>query len=456
MATIGATLTTPESGWSRYDNTDTRIVYSGTWIYEPGSHYNSTSTASTLTSSKITFNFYGTKIRIISPRHPDFPSDANINIDGINYTFSENNGFLQYRILCFEKINLPEQFHSVVISFTSKKLAFDAIDIDDTGYMSTPVGQQLLAPESGWQRLDDTNTKIAYSGTWTRYSDPHYNGSLNESNIYGDTIKFNFYGTMLRIIYAKASNRDSNIIITIDGIQYNYNPYNSTLLYQIIVFEKIGLDLKVHNVVITKGTNSATYFGLDAIDIDSSGYLIDSTPQINSPLKTLINNNMQMQLTATSVWSVYVGNLLKYQVSVVKPDGSIVIKRAYDSTFQSNPLTFETLIFNATEFGIGINNIYIDMTDNQNPPETARYSMTVTKSPTLKILIQDGVKWKYVNGGILETAITDYTSDTLQNKETAFLTNGMGTTITFTPTLNTQIENPTNFKVVAERLNLLS
>ena len=290
MATIGQQLTAPELGWQRIDNTNAKIIYTGGWtqagnIPSGSQLYNNTDSYSKTIGDKIQFKFYGTKIRLLSYQLTD-QAGINVKIDSIDYgNYSNYSSIGLGMILMFEKLALDLKIHEVLITIIDKAIiapnatgnyyALDCIDIDDTGYMSTPVGQQLLAPESGWQRLDDTNNKIIYKGTWTRYSDPHYNGRLNESNIYGDTIKFKFYGTMFRLVYAKASNRDSNVIITIDGIQYNYNPYNSTLLYQIIVFEKIGLDLKVHDVVITKGTNSATYFGLDAIDIDSSGYLID-------------------------------------------------------------------------------------------------------------------------------------------------------------------------------------
>lgn len=150
MATVGQQLLEPEQGWRRYDDTNSKIIYTGTWINEGGGgHYNGTSKASTLVSSKITFKFYGTKLRIISPRHPDFPTNCIINIDNVNYTFSEKYSSLQYRILCFEKINLPEQIHTVVISFTANKLVLDAIDIDDTGYLVNPVPVVKLLVQDG-------------------------------------------------------------------------------------------------------------------------------------------------------------------------------------------------------------------------------------------------------------------------------------------------------------------
>ena len=29
------------------------------------------------------------------------------------------------------------------------------------------IGEQLLQPEEGWQRIDDSNNKILFTGSWT-------------------------------------------------------------------------------------------------------------------------------------------------------------------------------------------------------------------------------------------------------------------------------------------------
>lgn len=139
------------------------------------------------------------------------------------------------------------------------------------------VGEQLKSPEPGYKRYDDSDSKIQYIGSWTNYPDRgNYLTSMNESLTYGDTIRFKLYSTKLRIIYAKHPNRDSNVIIKIDNIEYSYNPYSTTLIPQVLVFEKNDLEVGIHEIVITKGTNSPTYFGLDAIDIDDDGYLVTS------------------------------------------------------------------------------------------------------------------------------------------------------------------------------------
>jgi hypothetical protein len=140
------------------------------------------------------------------------------------------------------------------------------------------IGSSLPTPEPGWSRYDNTNIGIYYlSGTWNNYNfGSLYNGSFK----YADgisKINFKFYGTKLRIFdLANCQNRSSNIKITIDGIIYTFSESYGTGLDIILclVYEKLDLPLKVHDVTIE---NTTGRFGIDAIDIDSGGILINAT-----------------------------------------------------------------------------------------------------------------------------------------------------------------------------------
>lgn len=137
------------------------------------------------------------------------------------------------------------------------------------------IGEVLSQPEEGWRRYDDTNINFIYTGTW---------GSSSITTLsYGSTgrwsgdgaVGFKFYGTKLRIISTKYTNRDITRI-TIDGVDYTYSEYTSgSQLYQILLFEKIDLALGIHEITIKKNDSSSSYqISLDAIDIDANGYLI--------------------------------------------------------------------------------------------------------------------------------------------------------------------------------------
>ncbi|MCF7755551.1 hypothetical protein KQ941_13950 [Paenibacillus xylanexedens] len=140
------------------------------------------------------------------------------------------------------------------------------------------VGDQLLNPESGWQRVDDANKSIKYNGNWLSVTgDPNtYAGTAHYFTLSGATtnsIEFYFYGTKLRIIDMYWSNRVNNVTVELDGVISSYNPNNSTNKYRVIVFERLNLQYGFHKVKLTT-TSTSNNFSLDAIDIDSNGEIV--------------------------------------------------------------------------------------------------------------------------------------------------------------------------------------
>jgi len=141
------------------------------------------------------------------------------------------------------------------------------------------IGQALTAPETGWKRYDDTDSRISYNGTWVTSSgnSSYYNNLMHYSSVPGSKVLFKFYGTKLRIISQLFSVSDTDTIIMIDGIQYTYTEYSSSSnIYQALVFEITNLSLGNHIVSIITSDDCSTskYCRLDAIDIDSNGFLI--------------------------------------------------------------------------------------------------------------------------------------------------------------------------------------
>jgi hypothetical protein len=135
------------------------------------------------------------------------------------------------------------------------------------------IGQQLTAPESGWRRYDDTDSRFNYSGTWsTATSTNNYNNTTRWTVDITANINFKFYGSKLRIIAGTNNTSSSNIIIVIDGIEYSYSNYSDgSDLYKILLFD-ISLQQSIHTVKISQNDGKALI--LDAIDIDDTGYLL--------------------------------------------------------------------------------------------------------------------------------------------------------------------------------------
>ena len=158
------------------------------------------------------------------------------------------------------------------------------------------IGEQLLQPETGWQRIEDTNTLIKYDGNWTSYEHSSFSGNSAHYNNTKDFVSFIFYGSKLRIISEYFNNRDTNNLIIIDDVEYNFNCYSSTKESIVIAFEKLDLQKRCHTVKIAN-MNLGQYFLLDCIDIDEDGYLLTEEEYINmTTYRYLIQDNITSKI----------------------------------------------------------------------------------------------------------------------------------------------------------------
>ncbi|PQP82455.1 hypothetical protein C0Q44_13510 [Paenibacillus sp. PCH8] len=98
----------------------------------------------------------------------------------------------------------------------------------------------------------------------------------------GASLEFTFVGTRLRLIAGTTPTQAKEIRVFIDGNLETYNPYNTTDIRQILVYEKTGLSNTLHTVKLDSVV--AGNWGMDAIDIDSDGRLITTVgSQIPTP-----------------------------------------------------------------------------------------------------------------------------------------------------------------------------
>lgn len=145
------------------------------------------------------------------------------------------------------------------------------------------LGQQLSKPETGWKRIDDSDSLISYDEFARVVNNPeHHNGSVHaiKKGSKGAKIKFNFHGTKLRIIGTSDKNF-ANQQITIDGAQYELNqkPSTGNNIHICLQHEIQNLARKVHvvEIEIINLTSDSTFSyenRFDAIDIDEDGFLL--------------------------------------------------------------------------------------------------------------------------------------------------------------------------------------
>lgn len=287
-ATVGEVITIPEVGWKRIDNIDTNIQYLGSnWTSDSDStrqYYNNTchNNLNTDKSAQIKFNFKGTKLRLMCSVYENHSNKVAISIDGQVQYYSESRVVDRAygSVLCYEKLGLTDAVHEVTIKCENPgALSLDAIDIDDNGSMSKPpikVGDQLLQPEAGWKRIDDTDSSFKYVGDWWKSGNTTpewFNNTFHYVDGASGEVQFQFSGTKLRIIGCihESQYRSNDIKIIIDGQEEFYSEQATKVGYQTLVYEKLGLAEGVHDVVIKSGTNSPFPLTFDAIDIDSDG-----------------------------------------------------------------------------------------------------------------------------------------------------------------------------------------
>ncbi|WP_223553110.1 LamG-like jellyroll fold domain-containing protein [Lysinibacillus sphaericus] len=284
MATIGQQLLQPESDWKRYDDSHANIKYNGVWDSNTSNSgsWNNTRHLSNNTTKSLKFKFKGTKLRIIVNTSGNRTTDAIVNIDGQDYTFSTKfttSSSILPTYLAHEVTGLEDKIHDVEITdTTSNFLDIDAVDIDKNGeLLSLPlgVGDALTSPENGWKRYDDSFPLIGREGAWTHeVSAPLLNGSAYHSVGTGGKIKICFKGTKFRIIAPYYTNKSTQVPVVIDGVTETFNQYGS-LLYTRLVYEKQDLKDDVHYVEIKVPNDIGTgNIQIEAIDINEDGELI--------------------------------------------------------------------------------------------------------------------------------------------------------------------------------------
>ncbi|MBP2633089.1 MAG: hypothetical protein H6Q70_3717 [Firmicutes bacterium] len=167
MATVGEQLTAPETGWKRYDDTNSNISYLGTgWdvdsTYSPYNGGRSRNTAITSDRS-IRFNFTGSNLRIIGILSSNWSNNLQISVDGITESFSQyNNATATSQVLNYEKLNLSNGEHSVIITNTASVYwGLDAIDIDETGELKPYA--PIVAPTNLTATAGDSEVTLSWT-----------------------------------------------------------------------------------------------------------------------------------------------------------------------------------------------------------------------------------------------------------------------------------------------------
>lgn len=177
MAIVGQVLTTPETGFKRYDDTNSVISYLGAgWsTFANGAYYNGSrhQCANTSINPQIQFKFLGSSITLISTLYSGYSNDIEVSIDGVLETASQSASTANQAVF-YTKTGLPFRTHTVsltkkVAGTYSADFILDAIDIDDTGELY-PYSYVPSTPGTVTWNPDDKGTGVTLSNgnlTWS-------------------------------------------------------------------------------------------------------------------------------------------------------------------------------------------------------------------------------------------------------------------------------------------------
>ncbi|MHB0880314.1 fibronectin type III domain-containing protein [Paenibacillus sp. SEL1] len=195
---VGQALPAPESGWQRYEELAPGFTFEGNgWQTPTVGSYSGGSEKFTLNPSlhSVKFQFWGTDLRLISYRGGDRQTSIQVNIDGVDYSYSAN-GQAQVTTLLFEKRNLENKLHSVVVSATNSSgynlFEFDALDINDTGYLVNP---KISAPSNLLAKAADAKVDLNWTASpdKTEYTIKRSTTSAGPYNTIASNVKTSSY-----------------------------------------------------------------------------------------------------------------------------------------------------------------------------------------------------------------------------------------------------------------------
>lgn len=264
------------------------------------------------------------------------------------------------------------------------------------------VGQQLPVPEPGWQRIDDADPRLTYTGSWTSTSDSNsWAGTGIHAESSTSKLTFKFKGTKLRLISVNNQYRTTNTKVRLDGVEYTFNPQTSSTIYYVINFEKIGLEDTQHTVeMYSPSAANASAIQIDAIDIDDTGYIIN--PDLSIPLQlSAVGEDSQVALSWHSVSGATLYNI-KRSYSVSGPYTTIasnVAGTTYRDIDVTNGITYYYVVTAVNASGESANSNEASATP-QIPAPSAPINLAATTSYG-----QAALTWEYSEGATAYTVL---------------------------------------------------
>ena len=278
-----------EQSRTRYEETDAKIQYSGSWKSQQTSLRSGGSWIYAKSGSVAWITFKGTDARLISSIGPAY-GIATVSLDGatpVDVDYYAPDYAHQREVWAAQ--GLEDTTHTVTFRYTGRMnplssgdlVALDAVDLRGALLPASP--SQL----KNATRFENSDARIALSGAWTQASSSvRSGGSWAYSRTAGSTAFVNFTGTGIELISSTGS--DYGVArVTLDGTEYSVDAFSSASLHKQIVWGVKGLANASHKLKIeysgTKNPSSTGYLvGLDAVDVEGT---LDAGQPVTSPIR---------------------------------------------------------------------------------------------------------------------------------------------------------------------------
>ncbi len=278
---------------TRYDQTDSRLGRSGTWAtYSTSGAWKGSYGRSSTNGASVTITFNGTRLDWIAMKGTT-TGIADVYLDDVFVqTINLANPTAVYQQKVWSTGDLSNGIHRVRIvrssaSASGKYLTIDAVDV-----LGTIVGTR---------RIEQTDTRLAYAGTWATFATSGASGgSYRQTSNSGASVTVEFNGTYLAWIATRGTALGA-AWVSIDGADATrIDLAATTTAHQQKVWNTGELVLGDHLVKIWRDTANVAgkYISIDAFDLEGS--LIQAYPVIRY-------EQTDPRLLYTGTWSTFSG-----------------------------------------------------------------------------------------------------------------------------------------------------
>jgi hypothetical protein len=253
---------------TRYEQTDSRIAYTGAWTdFSRATASDRSYGRSSSSGASATVTFEGTYLAWIATKGTTL-GQAFVSLDGgAAQSIDLAASVVAYQQKVWDTGTLSPGEHTVKIwrdpsSAAGKYISLDAFDV---------AGSLVQAPTV--TRYEQTDSRIAYTGTWTDFSrTTASDGSYGRSSTSGASATVTFEGTYLAWIATEGTTLGQAFVSLDGGAAQSIDLAASVVAYQQKVWDSSTLTSGEHTVTIWRDPSSAQgkFISVDAFDVAGS------------------------------------------------------------------------------------------------------------------------------------------------------------------------------------------